>query len=137
MKLLIHKRTRHGMTILEVILALAVFGTAAVALVQTINKIAEVSLESQKIQEVEQTLESLIDEQSKTDSLREQEISVKPGADGVKYSVKIQEVKDLRSKEGQVLSGLYRISAVARWDDGEPMEISAETLRNINSMLPK
>lgn len=126
-----------GMTLLEVVLALAVFSIAALALVGTINQIAEAGLESQKLITVEQTLESLIDEYGKVPQLREVDEKIRGGSDGVSYQVRITEVKDLKNKEGEFLQGMFRIQAFARWNDGSgPMEISTETLRYTGSFLP-
>ncbi len=126
-----------GMTLLEVVIALAVFSLAAVALVGTINKIADVASDSQRLLEVEQTLESLIDEYGKVPQIRELEEDIKPGVDGVAYRVVIEQVKDLKNQEGRFLQDLYHITVTARWDDGgRPSEISADTLRYAGAFMP-
>lgn len=126
-----------GMTLLEVVIALAVFSLAAVALVGTINKIADVASDSQRLLEVEQTLESLIDEYGKVPQIRELEEDIKPGVDGVAYRVVIEQVKDLKNQEGRFLQDLYHITVTARWDDGGgPSEISADTLRYAGAFMP-
>jgi type II secretory pathway pseudopilin PulG len=125
------------MTLLEVVIALAVFSIAVVALIGTINKIADTATDSQKFLEVEQTLESLIDEFGKMPQLREMEENIKPGPDGVAYRVTIELVRDLKNKEGRFLQDTYRIRASARWNDGGgPTEISAETLRYAGAFQP-
>jgi len=126
-----------GMTLLEVVLALAVFSMAAMALVGTLNKIAEAGTDSQILLEVEQSLESLIDEYGKVPQLKELEEEIKPGADGVGYRVVIQQVKDLKNQEGRFLQSMFRIQATARWDDGSgPVEVQAETLRYAGAFMP-
>jgi len=126
-----------GMTLLEVVMALAVFSIAALALVGTINKIADVATDSQKFLEVEQTLESLIDEYGKAPQIREMEEEIKPGADGVSYRVVIEQVKDLKNQEGRFLQDMFHIRAFARWNDGGgATEITAETLRYAGAFLP-
>ena len=128
---------QRGMTLLEVVMALAVFSIAALALVGTINKIADVATDSQKFLEVEQTLESLIDEYGKAPQIREMEEEIKPGADGVSYRVVIEQVKDLKNQEGRFLQDTFHIRAFARWNDGSvPTEITAETLRYAGAFLP-
>lgn len=125
------------MTLLEVVLALAVFSIAAMALVGTINQIAEAGIESQRLLEIEQTLESLIDEYGKAPQLKEIDQQIKPGADGVSYRVVIQLVRDLKNQDGRFLQNMYRIQAIARWDEGSgPIEVSAETLRYAGAFLP-
>jgi prepilin-type N-terminal cleavage/methylation domain-containing protein len=130
-------RAQRGMTLLEVVLALAVFSIAALALVGTINKIADVATDSQKFLEVEQTLESLIDEYGKAPQIRDLEEEIKAGSDGVAYRVIIEQVKDLKNQKGQFLQDMYHIRAIARWNDGGgPTEVSAETLRYAGAFLP-
>ncbi|MDB6139614.1 MAG: hypothetical protein JWO94_2686, partial [Verrucomicrobiaceae bacterium] len=51
-----------GMTLLEVILALALFTTAAVALVVTINSIGSAVIEARNMRAVQQGIESIMDE---------------------------------------------------------------------------
>lgn len=128
---------RHGMTLLEVVIALAVFSIAALALVGTINKIADTATESQKFLEVEQTLESLIDEYGKMPQMRDLEEEIKPGPDGVAYRVVIEQIKDLKNQDGTFLQDIFRVQAFARWNDGSgPTEVMAETLRNAGAYLP-
>lgn len=118
------------MTLLEVVLALAVFSIAALALVGTLNQIAEAASESQILLEVEQNLESLIDEYGKMPQMRELEEEIKPGSDGVAYRVKVEMVKDLRNKDGRFLQDMYKITAIARWNDGGGvMELQADSMR--------
>lgn len=125
------------MTLLEVVLALAVFSIAALALVGTLNQIAEAGVDAQKMLEVEQSLESLIDEYGKTPQIREMEQEIKPGADGVAYKVRIQQVKDLRNQEGRFLQNTFRVQAIARWmEGGAPVEIQADTLRYAGAFMP-
>ena len=130
-------RRASGMTLLEVVLALAVFSIAALALVGTLNKVAEVGVESQRLLEVEQQLESLVDEYSKAPQVTELEEQIKPGADGVAYRVVVQLVKDLKNQDGRFLQNTYRIQAFARWNEGGgPIELQAETLRYAGAFLP-
>jgi type II secretory pathway pseudopilin PulG len=133
---LISKR-RWGMTIMEVLLALAVFSIAAMALIGTLNQIAMVSNDSERLLEIEQSLESLIDEYGKMPQIRELDEQIKPGADGVAFRVLIQQVKDLQNQEGRFLQNTFRIQATARWDEGTgPIEIQAETYRYAGAFLP-
>ena len=125
------------MTLLEVVLALAVFSIAALALVGTLNKVAEVGVESQRLLEVEQQLESLVDEYSKAPQVTEMDEQIKPGQDGVAYRVVVQLVKDLKNQDGRFLQNTYRIQAFARWNEGGgPIELQAETLRYAGAFLP-
>ena len=137
MKAVISNARRQGMTLLEVVLALAVFSIAALALVGTLNQIAEAASESQILLEVEQNLESLIDEYGKMPQMRELEEEIKPGSDGVAYRVKVETVKDLRNKDGRFLQDMFKITAIARWNDGGGvMELQADSMRYAGAFLP-
>ncbi|SKA81490.1 prepilin-type N-terminal cleavage/methylation domain-containing protein [Prosthecobacter debontii] len=130
-------RRRAGLTLLEIVLALAVFSIAALALVGTINQIADAGTESQQLLEIEQSLESLIDEYGKMPQIREMDEQIKPGADGVAYRVLIEQVKDLQNQDGRFLQNTFRVLVVARWDDGSgPFELQAETYRYAGAFLP-
>jgi prepilin-type N-terminal cleavage/methylation domain-containing protein len=132
-----HVQKSSGMTLLEVVLALAVFSIAALALVGTMNQIAEAATESQTILEIEQTLESLIDEYGKMPQMRNLEEDIKPGSDGVAYRVKVEQVKDLRNQDGQFLQDMFRVQAFARWDDGGGViELEADSMRYAGAFLP-
>jgi prepilin-type N-terminal cleavage/methylation domain-containing protein len=134
---MISNARRQGMTLLEVVLALAVFSIAALALVGTLNQIAEAASESQILLEVEQNLESLIDEYGKMPQMRELEDEIKPGSDGVAYRVKVETVKDLRNKDGRFLQDMFKITAIARWNDGGVvMELQADSMRYAGAFLP-
>jgi prepilin-type N-terminal cleavage/methylation domain-containing protein len=137
LKIVISNARRQGMTLLEVVLALAVFSIAALALVGTLNQIAEAASESQILLEVEQNLESLIDEYGKMPQMRELEEEIKPGSDGVAYRVKVETVKDLRNKDGRFLQDMFKITAIARWNDGGGvMELQADSMRYAGAFLP-
>jgi Tfp pilus assembly protein PilV len=125
------------MTLMEVVLALGVFALAALALVGTLNQIALTGMDQRRNLEVDQQLESLIDEYSKMPQIRELDEQIKPGADGIGYRVLITQVKDLKNQDGRFLQNTFRIQAFARWNEGYgPIEVQAETLRYAGAYLP-
>lgn len=126
-----------GMTLFEVLLALAVFGIAALALVKTIQLMGQLTLESRTLREVEQGLESIIDEYGKMPGLQELDEEVKAGKGGVAYQVVIRPLEGLRNKEGRELQGFFTIRAIAKWkNNGQSMELEAETVRFVNAFVP-
>ena len=130
-------RLRSGMTLLEVILALTIFTTAAVALVTALNTIGLATLEARNIRAVEQGLEGVIDEESKNPRIAEIEKDLKAGPDGIAYHVRVKQVNDVRTQQGTVLNGLFRIIVTANWkEDGHPMSMEAETLRYAGMFMP-
>ena len=126
-----------GMTLFEVLLALAVFGLAALALVKTIQLMGEMTLESRTLREVEQGLETIIDEYGKMPGLEPIDKEVKSEGGGVSYQIVIQPLEGLRNKEGRELQGFFSIRAIARWKvNGRPMELQAETMRFVSAFIP-
>ena len=126
-----------GMTLLEVILALALFTTAAVGLVIAINSIGEAILEARALRTVEQTLEGIIDEESKKPQIVELDKEIKPGADGIAYHVRVVPETKVLNQAGMQLNGLFRITVTAKWKmDGYPMTLQAETLRYAGMFMP-
>lgn len=128
---------RGGMTLFEVLVALGVFGIAALALVKTMHLMGEMTLESRTMREVTQGLESIIDEYGKMPGLEEKEEEIKAEGKGVSYQVSIRPVQGLVNREGRPLEGFFTIRATARWtNNGQKMETSAETLRFVNAFVP-
>jgi prepilin-type N-terminal cleavage/methylation domain-containing protein len=131
------KRRAQGMTLFEVILALAIFATVAVALVQAINAIGNATLEARDLRTVEQTLEGIIDEASKRPQIAELDKEIKPGADGIGYHVRIVPEDKLRNQNNVQLNGIFRITVTAKWKmDGKPMQLHAETMRYAGMFMP-
>lgn len=130
-------RDRPGMTLLEVLLAVAVFGIAGAALVGALNQIAEAVLDGRQIRQIELSVESLIDEYSKVPQLQQLEQDIKAGSDGISYHVSVQPVRDIRNQENRELQGLFRIKVKGQWQTtGDPLVVEAETLRYAGSLLP-
>lgn len=126
-----------GMTLFEVLLALAIFAISAVSLVTAINQIGQAVLEARQYRNVEQGIESILDEYSKAPQLDDMEKEIKPGKDGVAFTVQITSLRDAKNQEGRILQGLFRIRVIARWKENrEPMELEAETLRFVNLFQP-
>jgi prepilin-type N-terminal cleavage/methylation domain-containing protein len=130
-------RSRRGMTLLEVLMALAVFSVGAVALVQAINQMGHAVLEAHMFRNVDQAVESLMDEYSKRAFLQELREDVKAGADGVAYEVRVSQLNHVKNREGRPLQGLFKIEVTARWKENQqPLEVKAETVRNAALFQP-
>jgi prepilin-type N-terminal cleavage/methylation domain-containing protein len=132
-----HTPRNRGMSLFEVIIALGVFGIAALALVKTMHVMGETTLEARTIREVTQGLESIIDEYGKVPALQELDEEMKAEKTGVTYQVLIRPLEGLRNKEGRELQGFFTIRAIAKWkSNGQPMELQAETIRFVNAFVP-
>lgn len=123
-----------GFTLLEVMLALMVFGIAVVALVGAINGVGMASTESRMYREVQAKLDSLMTEmtrmppdQSQLSNDKTEEKTVKEN--GVEYRLKKAPVIDLVNIDGQTLPDMFAVKGVARWKEGgADHEMSAEEL---------
>lgn len=125
------------MTLLEVILAMALFTAAAVGLVIAIHSIGEATLEARALRNVEQSIEGIIDEYSKVPQIAELDKEIKAGADNISYHVRIVPVTDIQTQKGTQLNGLFRITVTAKWKmDNQPMTSQAETLRYAGMFMP-
>lgn len=121
----------------EVLLALAIFAIAAVSLVAAINEIGKAVIDARMVRNVEQGIESIIDEYSKLPLLDDMEKEIKPGKDGVAYRIIIKPMSNIKNQEGRILQGLFSIRVVAKWEeDRRPMEMSAETCRYVGIFQP-
>lgn len=130
-------RMAAGMTLFEVLLALAIFAIAAVSLVAAINEIARAVIDSRMVRNVEQGIESILDEYSKAPLLDDMEKEIKPGKDGVRYRVIVKPLNNIRNQEGRILQGLFSVRVVATWEEGrQPMEMAAETFRYVGIFQP-
>lgn len=128
---------RAGFSLLEVMLALAIFASAGVMLVATINEIGGITMQARTLRNVEQGIESLLDEHSKVPQIMEMEKDIKAGDDGVAYRVVVKALDDVKNQDNQVLNGLFQIKVMARWmEDDRKMEMEAETVRYAGMYLP-
>ena len=131
-------RRKQGFSLLEVMMALALFAAAAVALVETINEVGNITVQARVLRTVEQGLESVLDEFSKTPQMQEREEEIKADDNGISYSVVIKSLDNLKNQDNQVLSGMFGIKVTAHWNlDGKKMESSAETIRYAGMFLPQ
>ena len=139
MKAHVRPRRDAGFSLLEVMLAMALFTTAAVVLVETINEIGNITLQARNLRSVEQTMESLLDEYSKMPQIQEKEVEPKLGlGDNVKFKITIKAVDDLKDQDNNILSGIFRIRVIASWqEEGKPMTMETETLRYSGMFLPQ
>jgi prepilin-type N-terminal cleavage/methylation domain-containing protein len=119
-----------GMTLLEVILALALFSLAAVAIVQQITTIAQAAMEARTMRNIEQRLEGVMDEYSKKPQIAELNDKMDADGEGVSFHVKIIPVQNIRTKAGIQLANLFRITVRAEWLEGnQKQHLEESTLR--------
>ena len=131
MKTTVHRR-RGGFLLLEMVLALAVFGIAATGFTVALHRMANVAALSQSELRVTRFMDSALDEALSLPVLEEGETEVVIGEAGneVTFITTVELLEDLENEEGQLLQEMYRIEVVATWiENGQQQERMVETWR--------
>ena len=129
----IQSRARSGFTILEVLLALAIFTSMAVGVTTALNMVAVGSVRSGEEVRMIRNLETLLTEASKAAQFEEGTLYLgaenQGTADEVNYERIIEEL-EMENMDGQQLQQMWRIAIVASYQrNGELVERVAETFR--------
>ena len=126
----IHSR-RRGMILMEILIAVAIFGTAAMALMKALTTTAQVAIISQLDMRMIQRLQSDLTWYSKVPQI--QELSGEksdPDELGVYTVTDIVLEKGIMNSENQELADMYRVTVTAFYDNfGQQGTAVAETLR--------
>jgi prepilin-type N-terminal cleavage/methylation domain-containing protein len=123
-------RSRSGFTILEVLMALALFGMMMVGLTRALHMIALSATRSGEEVRMIRNLETLLTEASKAAQFEEGEVGLGTDEAGVHYDRVIEELTEMENMDGQILANMWRIAIVASYErNGEIIERVAETFR--------
>jgi type II secretory pathway component PulJ len=128
------KTTRHdcrrGFLLLEMVLALAVFGMAATGFVVALHRMSAAASLAQSEMRITRILDSALDETLSLPVLEEGKTNTSVGDTGIELNTTIELIEDLENEEGQLLQEMYRIHIQARWySNGEWQEREVETWR--------
>ena len=112
----------------EAILACAVFSIAAVALAHSLQVLGDLVGNTRRDEEVVRSLRTMLEEQRFLRPLREGETELESPLPGVKFRTVISRF-EANNKDGQPITGLYRVAVVARWEEnGSVRERLSEAL---------
>ncbi len=115
-------KKRRGFTLLETLLALMVFSTAVVALVEAVHQLGEHTLLRRHETAVQERMRSLQVEHTR---MLEKEVQLQEG--DVSYPV-THTPQELKDRDGQPLPGLFEVRVTAAWKEGQTQQqASAET----------
>ncbi len=115
--------------LLEVLLALTLFGLVAVALTQALSQVGQLAVEGQRDLHVINGLQSALLEGSKVSVMEPGITTSDPDSLGIRYETTVEEL-ELYNVESQQLPNMYRIQVKATWEDnGRQEEEIAETFR--------
>lgn len=121
-----------GFILLEVLLAIALFGVAGLGLVKALNFSAKAAVESQLDIRMMMRLQSALTLASKAQQMEEYEIVSDPDELGVQVLTRVEEMPDefLMNEDGQELQDMWLITVKAFWDrNGNTGEMEAQTWR--------
>jgi hypothetical protein len=126
----------------EIMLALSLFGICAVALMKTLIKTTQMAMESQMDSRMMLRLQSRITEISKLPDLtpwKDTEKSTEPDGAGIWTVTSVTEMKDVKNEDGQELTQMYRIYVKAFYHvdwKTEPEMLDAEVWRYLPLYKP-
>ncbi|MEX1048072.1 MAG: type II secretion system protein [Akkermansiaceae bacterium] len=119
-----------GFLLLEMVLALAVFGIAATGFAVALHQMAAAAQLAQSELRITRILDSALDETLSLPVLEEGVTTFSVGDTGIELATTIAVLDELENEEGQLLQEMYAITIDARWfDKGEWQSRSVETWR--------
>jgi prepilin-type N-terminal cleavage/methylation domain-containing protein len=122
--------SRRGFLLLEVVLALAVFGIAATGFAVAIHRMGGTAELAQRELKITRILESALDEAVSIPTMEVGSTSTSVADTNIEIDTEIELIDDLVSEEGQNLQDMYRVKVTAHWyQDGVQNERVAETWR--------
>ena len=121
---------RRGFLLLEMVLALAVFGIAATGFVVALHRMAAVATLAQSELRITRILDSALDETLSLPKLEEGVTNSTVAETGIELATTIEVLDKMENQDGQFLQEMYRIEVRARWfDNSEWQERAVETWR--------
>jgi type II secretory pathway pseudopilin PulG len=119
---------------MEVVLALGIFGMAATAFAIALQRTADAATMAQRRMQIGRILESSLTEALSMPNLEEGKTSVtlleEIGGAEVEVDTLIEPLLEMENQDGQLLQQMFRIEVSAHWyENGEWVEETAETWR--------
>lgn len=121
---------RRGFLLLEMILALAVFGIAATGFAVALNRMASAAELAQSELRITRILDSALDETLSLPVLEEGVVTTSVGETGIELDTTISLLEEMQNEEGQFLQEMFHINVTAKWyENGSWYDRSVETWR--------
>ena len=128
-------RVRGGMILLEMLMAIAIFGMVALGLMRALMIGAQTAIIAQMELRMIQKMQSTLTEYSKVQTLQEGGYDI-PATDidmGVAMRVQVEKMDKLLNADGQPLNDMYHIMVTAEYENfGTKGQMSADTYRYAN-----
>ena len=121
---------RRGFLLLEMILALGVFGIAATGFAVALHRMAAAAQMAQSELRITRILDSALDETLSLPLLEEGEVTSAVGETGIELKTSVIPLDQLENDEGQLLQEMFAIKVEAKWfADGQWKLRDVETWR--------
>jgi len=121
---------KSGFLLLEMVLALAVFGAAATGFTVALNRMAATASLAQSELRITRIIDSALEETLSLPVIEESSDTMEIGETGIELEIIIEPIEDLLNEDGQQLQNMFRIRITARWTENrKAQELSAETWR--------
>lgn len=119
-----------GFLMLEVVLALAVFGIAATGFAVALHRMGDAAELAQREMRITRILENALEEEMSMPALEEGVRTVAAGETGMELDIRIEPLENFENEDGQLLQEMFRITVTANWfENGQWNERSVETWR--------
>ena len=115
------KANRGGFVLLEILMAIALFSTVSVAMVQALGQIADTSMVARREALMVGRLDSAITEAANRVEWEEGTWSTERDAFGISVTTRIDRA-ELWNREGVALEGIWRVGVEVVWSDGARSE---------------
>lgn len=126
----IHPIRKSGFLLLEMVLALAVFGMAATGFTVALNRMAATASLAQSELRITRILDSALEETLSQPMIEEGSDTIEIGETGIELETNIERIEDLLNEEGQQLQDMFLIRIEAKWvENGQSQQRSVETWR--------
>ncbi len=122
--------SRNGFLLLEMVLALAVFGMATTGFVVALHRMSAAASMAQSELRITRILDSALHETLSLPQLEVGSTSNVVGQTDIELTTNIELLEDLETADGKILQEMYRIQILAKWyAGGEWREREVETWR--------
>ncbi len=113
----------------ELLLAVLIFGMAAVALAQALNQAGKLAVDTKQAGRIQAKAHALLFEYGFGTELEEGETEIPSGDGEVVYQIVVEPL-EVENMDGLVLADLFQITVNADWEEGgEAQHFEAETYR--------
>ena len=121
---------KNGFLLLEVVLALGIFGMACTGLAVAFHRMAEAATLAQTELRITRVLDSALTEQLSFPTLEEGITQIPVEGTDIELDVVVEPIEDLENQDGELLQQMFHITVTANWfASGEWQSRSVDTWR--------